>query len=134
MLDITKALESIQRVKLRGGVVGKMTLLLIVVACVLGAVCFTIGNPHYIIVIVIIVSALVFYGMKRCFDFAEKHPQAAIMEGAEFLVHEQLLHASKETPRIEAQLNQEIDHEPPLGQENPLEPDRSVKSLDEGKP
>ena len=38
---------------------------------------------------------IVFYALKRCLDFAEKNPHAAIMDGAEFLVHERIVHGIK---------------------------------------
>jgi len=47
-----------------------------------------------------IVLLIVFYVLKRCLDFAEKNPEAAIMEGAELLIHNKLKMGSKYHPNI----------------------------------
>lgn len=36
----------------------------------------------------------------RLISFADKNPQAAILEGAEFLLHQQLVQGSKDIPAI----------------------------------
>lgn len=57
--------------------------------------------------------AMVFYVLKRCLDFAETNPQAAIMEGAELLVHEKLMFAQKNEPDDPLLQATVIDHTPP---------------------
>ncbi|WP_167369185.1 hypothetical protein [Phytopseudomonas punonensis] len=56
--------------------------------------------------------ALVFYALKRVLDFAEKNPQAAIMDGAEFLVHEQIIHGIKGDRPIDTIVT--VDHQPDI--------------------
>ena len=136
MLDINKAIDKLKHIKLHGGIVGKTTTLLIVLSLVIGSVCFVVKNQDYIIILLLVLLGLVFYGMKRCFDFAEKNPQAAIMEGAEFLIHEQIMQGNKDTPLIEVQnAEMELDHPVEtslLG--NVEEPDRaSTATLERGR-
>jgi len=40
----------------------------------------------------------------RLINFADRNPQAALLEGAEFIIHEQIVHASKYLPSIPKEL------------------------------
>ena len=123
-MDITKALERLKSINLRGGIFGKTTTLLVVLCICVSAVSITTRVWWMALVLVLPLMAMVFYALRRCFDFAENHPQAAIMEGAELLVHEKLLFAQKyqtEDPRLLATV---IDHPPPeLPREEVTSPD-----------
>lgn len=124
-MDIPEALESLKSINLRGGIFGKTTTLLVVLCvCVSATIC--IASPVWWIVLVLMIPlmAMVFYALKRCLDFAEKNPQAAIMEGAELLVHEKLMFAQKhqtEDPMLQPTV---FDHTPPeLSPEEVISPD-----------
>lgn len=67
---------------------------------------------------------IVFYALKRCLDFAEKNPQAAIMDGAELLVHEKILHGRKGEDVLRA-MESSIDHNlPPIDESEVIAEDQ----------
>jgi hypothetical protein len=112
-LDITEALERLKSIHFRGGIFGKTTTLLVVLCVCVSAVCIAARVWWMALVLILPLMAMVFYTLRRCFNFAEKHPEAAIMEGAELLVHERLLFAQKyqtENPLLQATV---VDHPPP---------------------
>ena len=112
-MNFEKALESIKSIKLTGGIFGKTTLLLVVLCVSVAAVTLKIGTWWFALILMIPLMGLVFYLLKRCLDFAEKNPQAAIMDGAELLVHERIVHGMKgeeELPLIEATVDHKLPH------------------------
>ncbi len=123
-MDISKALERVKSVNLKGGLVGKTTSLLVVLSVCVSAVCIATKVWWIALVLILPLMGMVFYSLKRCFDFAEKHPQAAIMEGSEFLVHERIMFAQKDRssdPLLETTIN---DYPPQmLPQDDVKEPD-----------
>ena len=94
-MDFDKALESIKTIKLTGGVFGKISLVLIVLCICVTAIVIQMGSLWLAFLGAGALLAIVFYALNRVFDFAAKNPQAAIMDGAELLVHERLVHGSK---------------------------------------
>ena len=112
-MDITKALERLKSINFRGGIFGKTTTLLVVLCICVSTVCIATRVWWMALVLILPLMAMVFYALRRCFDFAENYPQAAIMEGTELLVHEKLLFAQKhqtEDPLLQATV---IDHQSP---------------------
>ena len=95
MYYLTKFLEFIKTIKLTGGTFGKTYVFLIVLCICVTSIVNWLGSLWLAGLGVMAVSANVFYAIKRAFDFADKNPQAAIMEGAELLDHERLVYASK---------------------------------------
>jgi hypothetical protein len=101
------------------------------------AITLKIGTWWFALILMIPLMSIVFYALKRCLDFAECNPQAAIMDGAEFLVHEKIVHGRKgedEIPIIEAT----TAHAPPelpeaevLSQDPP--PSASLEQKNEGE-
>ena len=86
------------------------------------------------LVLMLTVAALVYYLIKRCFDFAEKFPEAAIMEGAEFLAHERLVHAKKGDIPVPKQ-GETLDHaQPTLSSEEINKKDTLQPEIDAPKP
>lgn len=112
-MNIEKILDSLKTVKLTGGIFGKITLLLIVVCVCCTAIILATGIWWFSLSIVLILIILVFYALKRSFDFAKENPEAAIMEGAELLVHEKIVHGIKDQGLISPK-EPVIDHEPPI--------------------
>lgn len=111
-MNFEKALESIKAIKLKGGIFDKTTTLLIVLCLCVATVCVAASMWQVTLGLMLPLMAIIFYAFKRCIDFAEKNPHAAIMDGAEFLIHEKILHGQKgndEIPVVEAT----IDHEVP---------------------
>lgn len=112
-MDIPKALERLKSINFKGGIFGKTTIILVVLCICVSAVCIATGVWWMALVLILPLMAMVFYTIRRCFDFAENHPEAAIMEGAEFLMHERLLFAQKHQTEDPHLLSTVIDHSPP---------------------
>lgn len=129
-MDISKALERLKSVNLKGGIFGKTTTLLIVLCICVSAVCISTKVWWIALVLMVPLMGMVFYALKRCFDFAQTNPQAAIMEGAELLVHERLLFGQKNQegdPLLEATV---VDHEvPALPDAELAQPDEAPQEL-----
>lgn len=111
-MNFEKALESIKSIRLTGGVFGKTTLLLAVLCICVTAISLKIGTWWFALITIILLMSLVFYLLKRCLDFAEKNPQAAIMDGAELLVHEKIIHGRKGEEELPP-IGSTIDHQLP---------------------
>lgn len=111
-MDFEKALESIKTIKLTGGIFGKTSLLLMVLCICVSAVAIKLGSIWFSFIFMGALIGIVFYALKRCLDFAENNPQAAIMDGAELLVHERLVHGTKSAGPHEPR-NPTIEHEAP---------------------
>jgi len=107
-----KALEHVKSIKLTGGIFGKTNLLLIVLVICGSAVAMTISVWWAASLIILALICLVFYGIKRCFDFADANPHAAIMDGAELLIHERTLQGRKGY-NILPSAPMSLDHEMP---------------------
>ena len=86
---------NLKSIRLSGGIFGKTTVLLCVVTVSACAIAWKISNPWISFAIVSLVIVIVWYSVKRCFDFAQDNPQAAIMEGQELLLHEKIVHRVK---------------------------------------
>ena len=127
MLD--KALETLKSVKLTGGIFGKTTLLLIVLCICVAAVCVRTGNLWLSLVLMAPLMGLVFYALKRCLDFAEANPYAAIMDGAELLVRERLIHGQKGQEALPT-LEPVPDHDvPPAIEAQATNPDQTPRAI-----
>jgi hypothetical protein len=111
---IDKLMRSVQLVNVRGGIFGKTTVLLIVLCICVAAVSIKAGVWWLSLALMLPLMALMVYAIKRVFDFAERHPQAAIMDGAQFLIHERIVHARKGV-EILPSLEPSLDHDlPPI--------------------
>ena len=102
------ALESVKTIKLSGGIFGKTTVLLVVLCICVAALTIKIGTWWFGMALMLPMMGIIFYALKRVLDFAESNPQAAIMEGAELLVHEKILHGTKDNDEIFTRAT--IDH------------------------
>ena len=112
-MGIDKALESAKSIKLTGGVFGKTTLLLIILCLCVGTLCFKLNIWWMTLILVLPLMTIVTYVVCRCLNFAEKNPQAAIMEGAELLMHERIVYGMKGVSELPV-YPPDIDHQPPL--------------------
>ncbi|WP_162592886.1 hypothetical protein [Variovorax sp. PBL-E5] len=122
-MNFEKVLDSIKTIKLTGGIFGKTSLVLIVLCICVAAVALKVDVWWVPLALMLPLMALVAYAFKRCLDFAEKNPQAAIMDGAELLIHERIAHAMKGQDSLPS-LPPTFDHEPPaLRQEDIEAPD-----------
>ncbi len=99
-INIDTALQNISKVNLRGGVVGKVTIAVIASCLCMAIVAWSAKNIWLSAAALAGIFALAFPMLWRLISFADRHPQAALLEGAEFLVHEQLLQATKGHPAL----------------------------------
>jgi hypothetical protein len=90
--------KSVSNVKLRGGVVGKVCTVLIVASLSMAIIAWAVHVVWVSILALVFVFVLCFPLLWRLISFAEKNPQAALFEGAEFLAHEQMHLGMKSTP------------------------------------
>ena len=95
-MSIDKAIENLKSVRLKGGIFGKTTLLLIVLAVCTSAVALRSNLWWLTLALMLPLIGVVVYALKRSFDFACSNPHAAIMDGAEFLQHERIVYAVKD--------------------------------------
>ena len=98
--NFDRAIDGLTKVTLRGGVVGKVTFAVAFVSLALGAIAWSVSNVWLSSAALVMVFTLSFVMLWRLINFADRNPQAALLEGAEFLVHEQIVHASKTVPVI----------------------------------
>lgn len=103
-IDFGQVFEGISKVKLRGGVVGRVCWVLIfsvvAIALIIGAaVAFPSSSVVAIIGIVAIILVVCPF-LNRIITFADKNPQAALLEGAEFIKYEQIRAGMKSSPML----------------------------------
>lgn len=87
---IDSTLTNISKVTLPGGVVGKVTLGVVIASLCMGAIAVASHNVWLsagAVVLIFLLAAPMFW---RLISFADRHPQAALLEGAQFLAHEQI--------------------------------------------
>jgi len=96
--DLEKALGKVSAVKLPGGVVGKVSLVLIVASICIGGLAGFSKNDWIVGGGIAAIVLLAFPMLWRLINFADRNPQAALLEGAEFLIHEQILLGTKANP------------------------------------
>jgi hypothetical protein len=107
-----KEFKTLKAIKLTGGIFGKTTLLLIVLCVCVAAVCFRAGVWWLSLILMLPLMGIVTCAFMRCMDFAEKNPQAAIMDGAEFLGYEQMVQGRKGEEALPS-YPQTTDHQSP---------------------
>lgn len=97
------AIASCARVKLPNGLVGKLSKVLFMFVITFGAILTAAVmkcNQNIIIILAILfVAVLLILGLALIL-FASKHPEAALLEGAEFIMHEQMRLAAKNKNEI----------------------------------
>jgi hypothetical protein len=107
-LDFDSIPDFVKKIRLRGGVVGKTAYIVIFAILSLAVIALSVRDVWisgmcaamvFILVLVIGVSML---------RFAERNPQAAILEGAEFLLHQQMTIGMKGNPEIPANPRDDI--------------------------
>jgi hypothetical protein len=112
--DLDKILERVSRVKLTGGLVGRVCTVALVYSVVIGVLGALSRNEWVMGGAVVAILVIVFPMLWRVINFAEKNPQVAILDGAQFLKHEQLVLASKGVPEITVIPEAQIQEQPAL--------------------
>lgn len=113
--NFDKAIDGLSKVTLRGGVVGKVTFAVVFSSAALAAIAWSASNIWLSGAALVMVFVLAFVNLWRLINFADRHPQAALLEGAEFLVHEQIVHATKALPSLPLNEVQQVQPEPVEG-------------------
>jgi hypothetical protein len=99
------------KVKLPGGVVGKVTLALIIICVVIGAVALKAANVWIEAGALGMIFVMAFVILWKLISFADRNPQAALLEGAEFLVHQQIVNVAKNVPSFPAPQLERVEPE-----------------------
>ncbi len=107
--DLQSVLRSASKLVLTGGMVGKVCKVLIIAAITMGAIAWSVRVLWVSVLALVLVFLLCFVMLWRVISFADKNPQAAILEGAEFLMHEQLMLGTKDNPNIRSIIQQQIE-------------------------
>jgi len=94
-IDIGKLINNVSKVTLKGGLFAKACTVLIIVAVSLFGISYFAKNVWISAAAIGLIFILTFVILWRLINFANKNPQAALLEGAEFLVHEQIQLAAK---------------------------------------
>lgn len=100
MFDLEKILPKVSAIKLPGGVVGKTCAVLIVASISIGGLAAITRNDGIIVAAISAIFLMAFVLLWRLINFADRHPQAALLEGSEFLLHTQMVLGSKGNPVI----------------------------------
>jgi hypothetical protein len=98
--DLDKVLQKVSAIKLPGGVVGKVSAVLIVASVCIGGIAALSKNEWILAGGIAAIVLLAFPLLWRLINFADRNPQAALLEGAEFLLHTQIVMGSKSNPVI----------------------------------
>ncbi|MFA6151245.1 MAG: hypothetical protein WC716_07995 [Chitinophagaceae bacterium] len=93
--DFSKLIQNVSKVKLQGGIFAKASIVLIIVSICIASIAALAGNIWVSCGAIGVIFILTFVILWRLINFANNNPQAAILEGAEFLVHEQIKLAAK---------------------------------------
>ena len=106
--DVFSSLGKFTKVKLPNGLVGKITMLLVIMVLCLSAIAIRSNDTWIILFIIIIIATSCILIPLRLISFANKNPQAALLEGAEFVMHEQIQLASKTSGSIPFQPDKQV--------------------------
>jgi len=84
------ALAGVSKISLSGGIVGKICIVLIVIAIAISTISFSFKNFWVTIIALVMLFILAINILNRLISLAGKNPIAALFEGSELLVHEQM--------------------------------------------
>lgn len=95
MIDIGKLVKNVSQIKLKGGVFEKASIVIIVVSVCISVISVSSGDIWVNCGAIALIFIFSFSMLWRLINFANKNPHAALLEGAEFLVHQQIQLAAK---------------------------------------
>lgn len=99
-LDVGALMKHVSKVTLRGGTVSKLSQVLIVLTICVTFLSWTAQNLWITGGAIFLLVIVCFSSIWRLINFANKNPQAALMEGAQFLIHEQIVLGMKSQPTL----------------------------------
>jgi hypothetical protein len=111
-MTMAKVFQYISKMKLPGGVVGKTSKVMIYLVVAMAAIVWAVQKEWIAALALVLMSAIVLIGLRWMISFADRHPQAALYEGGEFLRHEQLIYSSKNERVIIASADDNIRPHP----------------------
>lgn len=109
-IDIGKMIKNVSQIKLKGGVFEKASRVIIIVSVCIFGIAALLGNIWVSCGAIGLIFIFAFVMLWRLINFANNNPQAALLEGAEFLVHQQIEMAAKgigEFPQVPDSLTEE---------------------------
>ncbi len=92
--------NNISKVTIKGGLAKAICYVLIFVAISMATIALSVHEVIVALFIATLLFVLVIIILLRLINLAEKYPQSALMEGAEYLAHEQMMIGSKANPHI----------------------------------
>lgn len=98
--DFGKLIKNVSSVKLGKGIFGKAATVLIVLTVTFGFIAWASHNVWVCVVALVLLAFIVTFILFRLMRLAEKTPQTVILEGAEFILHQQIEIASKGMPTL----------------------------------
>ena len=99
-LDFGKLIKNVSSVKLGKGIFGKTATVLIVLIVTFGFISWAAHNVWVCIGALILIAFIVTLILLKLIRLAEKTPQTVILEGAEFILHQQIEIAAKGMPTL----------------------------------
>ena len=132
-IDFGKLVKNISEIKLKGGLFQKACTVIIIVCISILTIALVSKNLYVEIGAIVLIFLFAFILVMRLINFANKNPQAALLEGAQFLVHEQIQLAAKgigEIPQIQENIvegNPVIINDETI--ENAEQPDEQIQEV-----
>ena len=83
-------IKSATHLRFPAGVFGKTCMLVAVVATAFAAIAWSVSTDWVSALALVLLSLLTCTALFRLFNFADRNPAAAILEGAEFIKHEEM--------------------------------------------
>jgi hypothetical protein len=131
--DLQSIIRNVSKIRLPGGMVGKVCTVLIVVAVAIAAIAWSVKVVWVSVLALVLLFLLCFVMLWRVISFADRNPQAAILEGAEFLMHEQMMLGTKLNPQIRDVLEKYMEARPvvlPPGEDKQVvQPDQPAPQI-----
>ena len=135
LLNLQSVLQSTSKITLPGGVVGKVCKVIIVIALSFALIAWSVKVVWVAVLALALLFILSLVILWRLVTFADRNPQAAILEGAEFLMHEQLRLGTKSQPQLPGAGSDFIEASPvtlsPEDQRTVQQPDQETPRLSE---
>ncbi|WP_024334636.1 hypothetical protein [Desulfotignum balticum] len=111
-IDFHSILGSVSKIKLTGGVVGKVGTVLISVSFAFAIIVWSVKVVWVSALALGMLFLLCFPILWRIVSFADRNPQAAILDGAEFITLEQLRLGTKANPQLPSSQGDVIEETP----------------------
>jgi hypothetical protein len=98
--DIGTAVQNVSKVTLKGGLAGKICQVLMVISLAAAAIAWSVKLLLVALLALAMIFILSLIVLWRLISLADRNPHSALMEGAEYLIHEQLMTQAKDQPQF----------------------------------